>query len=249
MHAVVREVPDSFVSALAETPRRISLTKARRQHARYVEALRAAGAEVIAIPADEAHPDCPFVEDQAVVLGSRALIARAGHPSRQGEAGPVAAVLAERGLELVPMPEPATLDGGDVLLVGGTLYVGRSRRTNGEGIAALARTFDVPVVPVPVAGLHLKSVASAASDRLVLVAAGTVDPALFDGCDVVVVPPDEAAAANVVAVGRTVLLLAGHPVTREALEDRRLDVVELGASEFRKADGSLTCLSILVATE
>ncbi|MEO0606252.1 MAG: hypothetical protein AAF211_32785 [Myxococcota bacterium] len=88
MHAVVREVPDSFVSALAETPRRISLTKARKQHARYVEALRAAGAGVRVVPADEDHPDCPFVEDQAVVLGSRALITRAGHPSRQGEAGP-----------------------------------------------------------------------------------------------------------------------------------------------------------------
>jgi len=244
MRAIVREVPESFVSAVASHPRRISVPKARRQHARYVEALRGACDEVVVIAADEEHPDCPFVEDQAVVWGSRAVVTRAGHPSRRGEAGPVALALRELGLDVVTMTAPATLDGGDVLFVGGTLYVGRSGRTNGEGIAFLARTFELPVVPVPVAGLHLKSVASAASSRLVLVAADTVDPATFDGCEVVVVPAP--AAANVVALGDRVIMLAGHPETRAALEDRRLEVVEIGLGEFGKADGAPTCLSILV---
>ncbi len=246
MHALVREIPESFTEALAEAPRRISVPKARKQHARYVDALRRAGAEVVVIPADEAHPDCPFVEDQAVVIGDRAVITRAGHSSRRGEAAPVAEALSKLGLEPTFVAAPATVDGGDALFVGGTLYVGRTRRTNAEGIAALARSFGLPVVPVPTGALHLKSVASAATERLVLVAADTIDPALFEGCDVIVVPPEEAAAANVVGLGGEVLMLAGHPVTREALEERRLGVVELGASEFRKADGSLSCLSVLV---
>ena len=198
VRALVRAVPDSFVRALAEHPRRISIPKARRQHARYVAALEAAGAAVLQLDADEAYPDCPFVEDQAVVVGHRAVITRAGHPSRRGEAAAVRATLEELGIHCQMMEAPAQLDGGDVLQVADTLYVGRSGRTNGEGMAMLARMFDRAVVPVPVGGLHLKSVCSSPGDRLVLVAEHTVDPALFSGCDVLVVPEAEAQAANVV---------------------------------------------------
>ncbi|MEN0066308.1 MAG: N(G),N(G)-dimethylarginine dimethylaminohydrolase [Myxococcota bacterium] len=246
MIALVRDVPDSFVNALAQEPRRIYLSKARKQHARYIAALEGAGLDVRVLPPDETQPDCPFIEDQAVIYGGRALVTRPGHPDRRGESGPVEAWLRSQGLDVTTMEAPATLDGGDVLIAGDAAYVGRSGRTNGEGIARFAAWSGLPVHPVPVSGLHLKSVASAATPRLVLVAANTLDPAMFGGCDVVVVPPDEAAAANVVPLGSAVLALAGHPVTRQALEERRLEVIEVGISEFRKADGSLSCLSVLL---
>lgn len=251
MRALVREVPDSFVNALQDDgrradARRIHVSKARKQHARYVDALVARGVEVVRVPPDEAYPDCPFVEDQAVVVDGRALVTWAGHPSRRGEADAVQAALDAMGVPTERLDPPATLDGGDVLALGGTLYVGRSRRTNGEGVAALARFAQRPVVPVGVSGLHLKSVATAVSDRLLLLAADTLDPTTFSDCEVVVVPAGESAAANVVALPGAVLILAGHPITRAALEERGHDVVEVGIGEFRKADGSLTCLSVLV---
>lgn len=244
--AITRGIPSSFRDALAEVPRRIDVTKARRQHARYVQALDDVCERVIVLPPDEAHPDCPFVEDQAVVVGQRAVITRAGHPSRRGEAGAVHQALSELGLECHVMAPHATLDGGDVMLAAGVLYVGRSARTNGEGMGFLARTLGLPVVPVPVGGLHLKSVCSAPDERLVLVAADTVDPAQFAGCSVIVVPPGEARAANAVGVGRTILLVSGCPQTRSELEARGRTVVELGVGELAKADGALTCLSLLV---
>jgi dimethylargininase len=248
MRAIVRGVPDSFVDALAENPRRIDLRKARRQHQRYVAALTELVDEIAEIPADESHPDCVFVEDQAVVHEGRALIAVAGHPSRRGEAAPVRYALERMGLEIHDMELPATLDGGDVLRVRDTLYVGRSGRTNHGGISRLAAVFGpvgLGVVPVGVDGLHLKSVCSSPVDGLVLVAADTVEPALFDDAEVLVVPAEEAHGANAVGVGRTVLVAGGCHATRRALEERGYTVVEVGTSEVRKADGALTCCSIV----
>jgi dimethylargininase len=247
--AIVRGVPESFTNALAKHPRRIDLQKARAQHGRYVAALKGLVDVMVVIDPDEGSPDCPFVEDQVVVAAGRALITRSGHATRRGEAEAVQAALVGRELEVFSMSEPATLDGGDVMRVGSTLFVGRSGRTNGEGIARLAAVFGpvgFAVVPIDIAGLHLKSVCSAPTARLVLVAPDTVDPALFAGhAEVVVVPAEEERAANVVGVGRRVLMPSGCPVTREALRERGLEVVEVGTAEFRKADGALTCLSVV----
>jgi dimethylargininase len=242
MRALVREVSDTFPQALAHTPVVLDLARARAEHQRYVAVLRALGVAVTELPSLPAHPDACFVEDTVVVVDGRALVTRPGHPSRRGEVDTVAAFLAPH-LPVVRMGE-GTLDGGDVLRVGSRLYVGRSGRTDAAGIAAIAQAFpELEVVAVDLAeGLHLKSSATALPDGTVVCARAGVDPAVFGGV-AWVVPDDEAAAANVLAVGPAVVAPAGFPATRAHLA-RRFPVHEVDNAELRKADSALTCLSV-----
>lgn len=250
--ALVRSVAPSFADALVQQApgAPIDVALAQRQHAAYVAALRGLGLTVRELPAEAAYPDGCFVEDMAVVAVGRALIARSGAPSRRGEAPSVAAALAGAGLEVTEMAAPATLDGGDVLRVGRTLLVGRSERTNAAGVEALRGAFEplgfaVRAVAVP-AALHLKCYLSSPRPGLLLAARGRVAPAWLEGLgEVAWLPEEEAYAANVVGVGERVLVAAGHPQTQAALGSLGLEPVPLEVSEIAKADGSLTCLSVL----
>jgi len=249
---LVRDVARSFARALMAAPpeRPIDVDRARVQHADYLTALGRLGAEVVTIPADEACPDCCFVEDTAVVGGGAALLARPGAPSRRAEVGGVTAALAER-CELSRMEAPATLDGGDCLRAGRTFYVGRSRRTNEEGIARLAavfgpRGFRIVRVELPAGVLHLKSVCSPLGEDRVLVAEGTIPPGTFAGLRTIVVSAEEAHAANAVTVGGGALVAAGCPRTQARVEAEGFRTVAVDTSELRKADGALTCLSIVI---
>ena len=252
MRALIRGLPASFASATAaEAPTSpIDVPLARRQHAAYARALADAGLEVRSIPADDAFPDCVFVEDTVVVAGGRALITAPGLPSRRGEGEAVAAAL-EPWLEVVRAPASARLDGGDVLRVGMTLYVGISGRSDAGGEAALRAAFGplgYRVQPVEVPGaLHLKCVCSSLGPGAVLLAEGTADPALFqdDAVRLLMTPAEDAYAANVVRAGDRVLAPAGFPRTHALLRAAGYDVVVLENSELRKADGSLTCCSVL----
>jgi dimethylargininase len=248
MRALVREVPHSFARALAavapDPP--IDPALARTQHAAYRAALDACGVSVQVIAADESCPDCCFIEDTAVVCDGVALIARSGAPSRRREAAAIERAL-EGTHELVRMAEPATLDGGDCMRVGRALYVGRSARTNDEGIAWLRRAFpELRIVPIdlPPAVLHLKCVVSPLGDDRVALARSTVDPALF-GAEVVWIPVEEQYAANVVAVGNHAIVAEGYPRTHESLARAGFTPHPVAVSEARKADGSLTCQSIV----
>ncbi|HUJ28634.1 MAG TPA: arginine deiminase family protein [Myxococcales bacterium] len=250
VRALLRSIPDSFVRAIAairpEPP--IDPVLARVQHAAYRAALEACGAGIEIIAADEDCPDCCFVEDTAVVAGGAALIARSGAPSRRAEAPAVAKALQRLGLRLVQMTAPGTLDGGDCMQVGGTIYVGRSARTNAEGIAQLARALpQLRLVPVelPAGVLHLKCVCSPlGSDRIAL-AEDSIPAATFDA-GIVWIPAAERYASNVVAVGAHAVVAEGHPRTQAALARAGFTVHPVPVSEVRKADGSLTCQSILV---
>jgi dimethylargininase len=255
IRALVRGVSDSFASALSAAPREtaaqaIDVLLARAQHAAYCAALEAAGAAVMRLPADERFPDGVFVEDTAVVAGDGlALIARPGAPSRRGETAAVAEALA-RHLELARMEEPATLDGGDCMRLGETLYIGRSARTNGGGVARAEavlgpRGFRVVAVELPPGVLHLKCVVSPLGADRVLLAEGSLPGALFGGAGIVWVPAEEQYAANAVAIGEHVIAAAEYPRTRAALEAAGFRVHPVPTSEVRKADGSLTCQSIL----
>lgn len=250
-HALTRGIPATFATALVQAPHAgppIDVERARAQHAAYVAALEGLGLAVAVLPPDDAHPDACFVEDCAVIAAGRALLTRPGAPSRLGEVQAIATALAPR-LPVTAMEGPATLDGGDVLRSGDRLYVGRSGRTNPAGVAALRATFEgagLAVVEVPVAGmLHLKCAASALDAETLLVAEGAFPAGTFADRRVIAIPAAEAYAANVVVVGRTALVADGHPHTRAALEAHGYEVVALDVSEIRKADGSLTCLSIL----
>lgn len=248
--AIVRGVPPSFPRALSAAPpdSPIDVAIARAQHAAYVAALVAAGLEVVAVATDDDCPDCCFVEDTAVLVGDAALITRPGAPSRRAEVEPVAAALRGRA-EIVRMEAPATLDGGDCLLVGRTFYVGRSGRTNPAGIDRLAevagpRGYRVVPLAMPAGILHLKSVCSPLGDA-VLVAEGTLPPSTFAGARVLVVPAGEAHAANAVATGGAALVAAGAPTAQALIESTGLRALPVDTAELRKADGALTCLSIV----
>jgi len=228
----------------------MNLDRARAQHAVYVEMIRKAGWEVRMLAPDTRFPDACFVEDTAVVQRGRALLTRSGAPSRRGEVSAVAEALPD-DLEIFKTPAPACLDGGDVLCLGDRLFVGCSGRTNAKGVSRLAAVFEpvgLQVIPVRVqACLHLKCHASSPRAN-VLVATDAVLPelSLRDDQRRVQVPPHEAYAANVLGLGTQTLVHVGFPQTIQNLKDAGLDPTEIDMSEFRRADGSLTCLSVLV---
>lgn len=245
MRAITREVPDSFANALCATAPElpIDIVTARAQHAVYRSTLTSLGVAVKTLPAEHALPDSCFVEDTAVVVDGVALITRPGAPSRQPEPVRVAEALK---LERIYMQEPATLDGGDVMRVGSRLYVGKSARTNAAGIEELRRVFtDVVVIDMPPNTLHLKCVCAPLGNDRITLADDTIPSSAFGSVDIVRVPAEEAYAANVLAIGASVLVPAGYPRTRDALAAVGFSPIELHTTEFRKADGALTCLSIL----
>jgi len=245
-----RSVPPTFNRAVTQaapsTPIRVELAQA--QHRAYVDALTSLGLQVNVLPTDAAFPDCCFVEDCAVYADGVALITRPGAPSRRGEERAVAEALAPHA-RLQWLGEPATLDGGDCLRLGKRWYVGRSQRTNAAGIASMRSVFEplgfevleVSLGPI----LHLKCVCSPLGENTLLLAEDTVPPRVFGDARIIMVPAAEAYAANCLSVRDTVLMPTGFPGTRRLIEAEGLQIRELDMSEFRKADGAMTCLSIL----
>ncbi|MDF2991794.1 MAG: N-Dimethylarginine dimethylaminohydrolase [Microbacterium sp.] len=214
----------------------------------YVEVFRQRGWEIIEVaPADD-QPDGVFVEDAVVMFGDLAVLCRAGAVSRRGEAASVRAGVAASGIELEEIVEPGTLDGGDVLKVGRTVYVGASARTNAAGIAQLRaliepRGWEVRGVPVTKV-LHLKSGVTALPDATVVGFAPLVDdPTLFP---VFAGVPEEHGTAVVVLDERTVLMSSDAPETADAHRARGLAVITVDVSEFEKLEGCVTCLSVRV---
>ena len=248
--AVMRGVPSSIarceLTFLERAP--IDLDRALAQHAAYATLLRDLGLEVVEIPADPAFPDCCFVEDVAVVLDGLAVLTRPGAVSRRGEVPAVEDALA-RFRPRARVEAPATLEGGDVLAVGRTLFVGSSPRSNAAGLERLrelAEPRGYRVVAVPVTGcLHLKSAVTALDDGRVLANPTWIDPAPLGGLDVVPVAPEEPGAANVLRVGDTIVAHPGFPRTLDRLAALGFDVRPLDVSEFLKAEAALTCKSLL----
>lgn len=223
--------------------------RAASQHDAYEAALAASGWEVRRLPPLDEHPDAVFVEDAAVVLDEVAVVTRPGAASRRGEVPSVEAAL--RPLrDLVRVREPGTLDGGDVLRIGRRIWVGRSSRTNAEGarqLRALLAPFGYEVREVRFDGcLHLKTAATAAADDLVIVNPSWVDASAFAPLRSVDVHPAEPFAANVLRLDGMVHVPARAPRTAELLRDAGLRVAALDMSELAKAEGGLTCCSLLL---
>jgi dimethylargininase len=243
-------VPDSFAAAITGTPvdPPLSASLARQQHSAYVAALRDGGYRVVEIESDEAFPDCCFIEDTAVVVGTHALLTRAGHPSRRGEGEAVAPVLAD-AVRLYPVVAPATIDGGDVLVVGRRVFVGISGRTNRQGaeaMAAIAEPQGFVVTPVPVLSvLHLKSGLSALGDSTVIWHPRACDRADLVGVHVIEIGGDDPEAANVVRLADGRILVATHHRRTQALiAEAGFSTATVDVSEIARADGGLTCMSI-----
>lgn len=251
--ALVRGIPATFsratVAIAPSVP--IDVDRARHQHGVYVSALRRLGVEVTELPVDDELPDCCFVEDCAVVAEENALITMPGATSRRPETQAVREALS-RTQRVSSMDLPATLDGGDCMRVGRHIYVGASGRTNAAGIAKLRSVFEprgLEVVSMAVGRhLHLKCVCSPLQGNRILLAEGTLDESAFSarGIEIVRVPAEEAYAANALCVGaKAVIMSAGFSAARRAVERTGLEVIAIETTEIAKADGALTCLSIL----
>jgi len=246
--AVSPRLPDCQLTHLERTA--IDAAKAAEQHASYERALESAGFEIIRLPELRNDPDAVFVEDTALLLGAHAVITRPGAASRIGETQSTAAGLS--GAFELHRVESGFLDGGDVLRIGRTLYVGLSSRTDRHGMNSLAQTvapLGFQVVEAELRDcLHLKTGATfagadAAGTPVLLYNEKSVDPEQFAGVEPVAVL--EAAAANCVRAGDKLILPAGNSATAELLRNRGFEIVEIDVSELQKAEAGVTCMSLI----
>jgi len=220
------------------------------QHERYCALLSECGLEVIVLPADDRYPDCTFVEDTAVVFDEVAIITRMGTTTRQGEEAAMEPVLAQYR-PIVKVQPPATIDGGDVLRLDRTVFVGLSPRTNVAAVEVFRRILNghgYRVRPVQVTGcLHLKSACTAIDEETVLVNPQWADVEPFSDVRIIPVPEDEPRAAEVLRLGDAVCMHVGFPRTRALVESLNVTVHAVNLSEFVKAEAGPTCLSILLS--
>lgn len=245
MIAITRDVPRTIEAGQLtyRAPERIDLVMARFQHAQYRRLLQSLGCEVIALPADDAYPDCVFVEDTAVVLDDIAVITRPGAPPRRGETRVIADAL-EPYRPLVHIEAPATLDGGDVLVLEEKIYVGLSTRTNEAAVAQLRFHTRREVIPVEVGEvLHLKSAVTRVGKDALLVNRKWIDVSPFAGWTLI-----DAEEPNALLVGDVVIYPSAYPETVAALRARGIDVRTVDADELAKVEGGVTCCSLLVKT-
>jgi len=247
-NALVRPVSDSYDHCVRSNREKIEVALAKKQHAKYCRTLEKLGLKLISVSADNTLPDSCFVEDTALVFGEKAIICNMKVKSRAKETVEVARVL-EKLKETYYIKPPATIDGGDVLRVEDTVFVGLTARTNQEAVNQLRKILaksDFRIAPVRVHNvLHLKSACTYLGNGYVILSEGHFDAGVLGSCEKIVVPKGEEYAADCLAVGDTVLVAKGHPETKKLIEKAGFSTKVLDVSEFRKGDGALTCLSIL----
>ena len=249
--ALTREVSESIndceLTAIERQP--IDVPRSRSQHAAYENALRDCGCRVERVIAAPDFPDSVFVEDVAVVVPEVAVITRPGAASRRGETASVDAAL-RRYRPIRTIRAPGTLDGGDVLRIGRTVFVGRSARSSEAGIEQLAQVlspFGYEVIRVDLHGcLHLKSAVRAVAERTLLIQRMWIDARPFEVFECIDVDSAEPHAANALRIGEHVIYPTAFPRTLERLAERGLDVRTVDVSELAKAEGAVTCCSLIL---
>ena len=249
-HALTRRPHPCVVDGLrAEDTGPPDLARLRADHADYVAVLRAAGAEVIELDPLPDFPDALFVEDTALCVPEGAVLLRPGAPSRAGEVAHVEPALANQFRELRRLEGPGHVEGGDVLVTGREVLVGRSARTDAAGVAALRAVLAdwghlVREVETPPGVLHFKTDAALLDAETVLATPRLAAGGGFDGYRVLTVPAGEEAAANVVRFNDVVVMPAGYPRTAERLTAAGYAVRPVDNGECAKLDGGMSCLSL-----
>jgi len=251
LRAVTRSVSPSIGHCELTHVERVPIDAARAavQHTAYEAVLIDAGCTLVRVPDAPDQPDAVFVEDTAVVAGGIAVITRPGARSRRAEVDSVEHTLREF-IPVVRLEAPATLDGGDVLRLGDRLFVGTSARTNDEGIRQLRAATGLEVIPVPLTGaLHLKTAVTALDPETILYQPRWVEPAQFGSVRAVEVDPSEPFAANTLRVNDSLVLPAAHPRTAERCAPFVPGILTVEVDELAKAEGGVTCCSILLDPE
>ncbi len=252
MRALVRQpgsrLPQGLLTHFQRTE--IDVELATRQWHGYVDALKRNGWEIIEVPAADDCADAVFIEDTIVMFGDLAVISRPGAPSRQLETAAVDETVGGLGYEIARIESPGTLDGGDVLKVGSTVYVGLGGRTNAAGLAQLAAHLEprgATVVPVQVTKvLHLKSAVTALPDGTIVGWPDAVDdPATFPKYRET---PEESGAHVVLLGDKRLLMAADCPLSAAMYRAMGYEPVEVDIGEFQKLEGCVTCLSVRLRT-
>ena len=251
-HTIVKTPCPAVVDGITAHPElgKPDYQKALEEHQAYIEALKSCGVTVKVLPPDNAYPDSCFVEDPAIVTKYCAVITNPGAPTRKGETKAIAEALKEfyPPEKTFAIKDPGTLEGGDVMMAGDTFYVGESARTNAEGIRQLGEIlgqFGCKVVAVPLKEvLHLKTGVNYLGGNDLLVSGEFIEDPIFASYNKIVIPEEEAYAANCININGTVIVPSGYPAVLAAVEHAGYPVKLCDTSEFRKIDGGLSCLSL-----
>jgi len=250
--ALTRDVSPRFneceITHIDRTP--IDVKIAQSQHHGYIQALKELGCAVLELPAEADLPDSVFVEDTAVVLSDVALITKPGADSRKPETESIARALAPYR-ELVFIESPATVDGGDVLVLGKNIYVGLSTRSNKQAIDKMNQLlgkYGYKTQGVEIRDcLHLKTAVTRVDDDTLLINRNWVDVENFEGYDLIHIDSSEPFAANCLPIHGSIIYATTFPVTTAKLEARGYKIKPVVVDELAKAEGAVTCCSLIVA--
>ena len=250
--AITRDVSPRFneceITHIDRTP--INVEVARAQHQGYVNALAAIGCQIQELPAEANLPDSVFVEDTAFILPEVAVITRPGADSRKPETESIIRALSPHRA-LVHVIAPATVDGGDVLVLGKNIYVGLSTRSNSAAIEQLQNLLDhygYKVIGTEMTDcLHLKTAVTCVDDNTLLINTNWVSPDYFTSYDLIEVDPSEPFAANCLPVNGQIIYPTSFPKTRAKLEARGYKIQAVTVDELAKAEGAVTCCSLIIS--
>ena len=249
--AITRKISPRFneceITHIDRTP--IDLEVARTQHQGYVDALKELGCEVIELPEEADLPDSVFVEDAAFILPEAAVITRPGADSRKPETESIAQALAPHR-KLVHMTFPATVDGGDVLVLGKDIYIGMSTRSNFDSVSQLQellKEYGYTIHAVEMTDcLHLKSAVTKVNDNTLLINTNWISPQYFQGYNFIEIDPTESFAANCLPVNNMIIYPTSFPKTLAKLEENGYSVKTVNVDELAKAEGAVTCCSLIL---
>lgn len=250
--AITRGISPRFneceITHIERTP--IDLDVARAQHNEYVHALEAAGCKVVELPEERDLPDSVFVEDIAFILPEAAVITRPGADSRKPETESIIRALSPYR-ELLHVTAPATVDGGDVLVLGKTIFVGLSTRSNATAIEQLQNLLGglgYSVIGAEMTDcLHLKTAVTKVDDKTLLINKNWVSPNYFTGYELIEVDSSEPFAANCLPVNDRIIFPTAFPKTRAKLEARGYKILAVAVDELAKAEGAVTCCSLIIS--
>lgn len=249
--AITREVSSRFneceITHIDRTP--IDLDIARRQHQEYIHALAQIGCEVIELPEQRDLPDSVFVEDTAFILPEVAVITRPGADSRKPETESIVQALSSHR-PLVHVTAPATVDGGDVLVLEKNIYIGMSTRSTMEAVTQLQGLLDnygYKVTGVELTDcLHLKTAVTRMNNKTLLVNKNWVDAGHFSGYELIDIDPSEPFGANCLPVKDVIIYPSSFPKTQKKIEQKGFKVINVNLDELAKAEGAVTCCSLII---
>lgn len=251
-NAIVRRPCKAVLYGITSAPElgKPDYERALKQHDAYIEALKCCGVTVTVLEADEKFPDSCFVEDVAVITRTCAIITNPGAATRNGEKERIIPAIRKffKDDEIEYIQAPGTLEGGDVMMVGDHFYVGRSARTNAEGIRQFCEILarhgltcsEVALEHV----LHLKTGVNYIENSNMLVSGEFIEKPDFAAFNKLIIPENEAYAANCIWMNGKVIVPEGYPVAERKVREAGYEVVLVDTSEYRKIDGGLSCLSL-----